>query len=122
MSSARRLRSQPSPNKSVVPDRLILRADEPSCDENLTNHKALLAPMLGCAGAGLEAVVEVEMISEKKSGTSFASALRRELADRAQKYAQTEGLPYCLSYGETPIVCFAPRADSGRFSPFLACL
>jgi hypothetical protein len=50
---------------------------------------------------------------------SFAGALRRELADRAQKYARTEGLPHCLSYGEAPSVCFAPYEDDSRHGNFL---
>jgi hypothetical protein len=48
-----------------------------------------------------------------------AAALRRELADRAKKYAEAEGLPHCLSYGEAPIVCFAPYADDRRHGNFL---
>jgi hypothetical protein len=67
----------------------------------------------------METVVEAAMISEKKSATSFAAALRRELADRAQKYAQAEGLPHCFSYGETPIVCFAPYENNSRHGNFL---
>lgn len=43
---------------------------------------------------------------------NLASALRREVADRAQKYAEAKGLPHCLSYGEAPIVCFAPYEHS----------
>ena len=39
---------------------------------------------------------------------NFAAALRRELAERAQRYAQAKGLPHCLSHGEAPIVCFLP--------------
>jgi len=50
---------------------------------------------------------------------SFAAALRRELAERAQKYAQSEGLPHCLSYGEAPIVCFAPYEHDSLHGNFL---
>ena len=35
---------------------------------------------------------------------NFAAALRRDLAEQAKKYTQAEGLPYCLSYGDAPIV------------------
>jgi hypothetical protein len=49
----------------------------------------------------------------------FAAALRRELAERAQKYAQAERLPHCLSYGEAPIVCFAPYEQGSRHGNFL---
>jgi hypothetical protein len=50
---------------------------------------------------------------------SFAGALRRELVDRAQKYARTQGLPHCLGYGEAPSVCFAPYEDDSRHGNFL---
>lgn len=50
---------------------------------------------------------------------NFAAALRRELAERAQKYAQAEGLPYCLSYGDAPTVCFAPYEDDSPHGNFL---
>jgi len=50
---------------------------------------------------------------------NLALALRRELADRALKYAQSERLPHCLSYGETPIPCFAPYAGGSRHGNFL---
>jgi hypothetical protein len=50
---------------------------------------------------------------------NFAAALRRELAHRAQKYAEAEGLPHCLSYGEAPIVCFAPYEHGSRHGNFL---
>src|SRR5947209_4447965 len=50
---------------------------------------------------------------------NFAAALRRELADRAQKFAEARGLPYSLSYGDAPIVCFAPHAEGSRHGNFL---
>jgi hypothetical protein len=50
---------------------------------------------------------------------NFASALRRELAVRAQKYAQSEALPHCLSYGEPPVVCFPPYEDGTRHGNFV---
>ena len=50
---------------------------------------------------------------------NFAATLRRELADRAQKYAHDEGLPHCLSYGDDPTVCFAPYEDDSRHGNFL---
>jgi hypothetical protein len=59
------------------------------------------------------------LIPPKTTSMNFAFALRRELADRAQKYAQAEGLPHCLSYGEAPIVCFAPYEDDRRHGNFL---
>jgi hypothetical protein len=46
--------------------------------------------------------------SQIPANANKAATLRRELAERAQKYAQAEGLPHCLSYGEAPTVCFAP--------------
>ncbi len=50
---------------------------------------------------------------------NFAAALRRELADHAQKYAHAEGLPHCLSYGETPIVGFAPYEHDSLHGNFV---
>jgi hypothetical protein len=50
---------------------------------------------------------------------SLAAVLRHELAKRAQKYAQAEGLPYCLSYGESPIVCSPSYEDDSRHGNFL---
>jgi hypothetical protein len=50
---------------------------------------------------------------------NFAAALRRELAVHAQKYAQSEALPHCLSYGEAPVVCFSPSEDDTQHGNFL---
>jgi hypothetical protein len=50
---------------------------------------------------------------------NLASALRRDLAFRAQKHAQTEAVPHCLSYGEAPIVCFSPYEQDSRHGNFL---
>jgi hypothetical protein len=51
---------------------------------------------------------------------SLAADLRRDLADRAHKYAVTHGLPHCLSYGESPIACFTPYDNDMRHGNFLA--
>jgi len=50
---------------------------------------------------------------------NFATMLRLDLADRARKYAELHGLPYCLSYGESPTVCFAPSDQDARHGNFL---
>jgi hypothetical protein len=50
---------------------------------------------------------------------NFAADLRRDLADRALKYAAVQGLPHSLSYGALPIVCFAPHEDGLRHGNFL---
>lgn len=50
---------------------------------------------------------------------NFADALRRDLAERAQKYAEAEELPHCFSYGQPPIVCFAPYDHGSRHGNFL---
>jgi hypothetical protein len=50
---------------------------------------------------------------------NFATMLRLELAERARKYAELLGLPYCLSYGESPTVCFAPSERDERHGNFL---
>lgn len=39
---------------------------------------------------------------------NYSAPLRRELAQRALKFAETYSLPHSLSYGEVPVVCFAP--------------
>lgn len=47
---------------------------------------------------------------------NFAAPLRRDLALRALKFAQANSLPHSLSYGETPVVCFAPgESHHGNF-------
>jgi hypothetical protein len=50
---------------------------------------------------------------------NFAADLRRELAHRAQKYAQAENLPHCLGYGDAAIVCFAPYKNDSRHGNFM---
>jgi hypothetical protein len=50
---------------------------------------------------------------------NFATMLRLELAERARRYAELHGLPYCLSYGESPSVCFAPSEQDARHGNFL---
>ena len=48
---------------------------------------------------------------------NLSAPLRRELAQRARKYAEAHGLAHSLSYGEVPVVCFAP--DDVRHGNFL---
>jgi hypothetical protein len=50
---------------------------------------------------------------------NYARELRCELSALAQKYAEAGGLPYCLSYGDAPVVCFVPHADQSRHGNFL---
>jgi hypothetical protein len=50
---------------------------------------------------------------------SFAPCLRRDLAERAFTYARAEGLPHSLSYGEAPMVYFAPHEEGSRHGNFL---
>lgn len=40
---------------------------------------------------------------------NFSAQLRRDLAQRALRFADANSLPHSLSYGETPVVCFAPE-------------
>jgi hypothetical protein len=49
----------------------------------------------------------------------FAAFLRRDLAQRAHQYARAQSLPHCLSYGETPMVCFEPCPGNSRHGNFL---
>jgi hypothetical protein len=37
---------------------------------------------------------------------NLGGLLRRDLAERAQECAREHGLPHCLSYGQSPAVCF----------------
>jgi hypothetical protein len=49
---------------------------------------------------------------------NFSLPLRRELATRALAYAQSRSVPHTLSYGDSPIVCFAPEnSHHGNFFP-----
>jgi hypothetical protein len=48
-----------------------------------------------------------------------AGLLRRELGNRAERYARTYGLPHCLSYGQPPTVCFERYCDDSRHGNFL---
>jgi hypothetical protein len=50
---------------------------------------------------------------------SFASNLRRELADRALQFARSENLPYALSYGTMPVACFAPDENESVHGNFI---
>lgn len=50
---------------------------------------------------------------------NFAAVLRRELAERALRYAQAKRLPHCLSYGDAPTVCFLPHERDSRHGNFL---
>jgi hypothetical protein len=50
---------------------------------------------------------------------NFAAALRRDLAERARRYAQTGALPHGCSYGEEGIVCFVPYKGDSRHGNFL---
>jgi hypothetical protein len=59
------------------------------------------------------------LISEKTTRMNSAAALRAELGESALKYAQAEGLPHCLSYGDAPTVCFAPFEHDSRHGNFL---
>ncbi len=49
---------------------------------------------------------------------NLGGLLWRELAERAQEWAREHGLPDCLSYGQSPAVCF--ERDKGlRHGNFL---
>src|SRR6266404_5168816 len=53
------------------------------------------------------------------SGMSSAAALRRELSERAEKYAELNSAPSCLSYGESPTVCFESYGEGTKHGNFL---
>lgn len=50
---------------------------------------------------------------------SAVANLKFELADRARKYASARSLPFCLGYGDSPVVCFPPCGEDqhGNFYP-----
>jgi hypothetical protein len=51
--------------------------------------------------------------------TNFAGSLRRDLGFRAERYARAHGLPHCMSYGQSPTVCFEVYEDGSRHGNFL---
>jgi hypothetical protein len=55
----------------------------------------------------------------RRTRMNWAGPLRRDLSQRAEQYARTHGLPHCLSYGQTPTVCFEHYDDS-RHGNFLS--
>jgi hypothetical protein len=48
-----------------------------------------------------------------------AGSLRRELSQRAEQFGRNYGLPHCLSYGQSPTVCFERYDDGSRHGNFL---
>jgi hypothetical protein len=50
---------------------------------------------------------------------NIAAAIRRDLAERAGKYASSEAIPHCFSYGDSPVVCFSPYQGDSRHGNFL---
>jgi hypothetical protein len=50
---------------------------------------------------------------------NLGGLLGRELAECAQECAREHGLPHCLSYGQSPAVCFERDKDL-RHGNFLA--
>jgi hypothetical protein len=50
---------------------------------------------------------------------NVSAALRRALAQQAEKYALAESIPHCFSYGDAPAVCFFPYAGGSRHGNFL---
>ena len=45
--------------------------------------------------------------------------LRRILAAEAKHYAEAQAIPHCLSYGDSPVVCFHPYDGETRHGNFL---
>ena len=59
------------------------------------------------------------MIDQFPDSQASSYSLRRELSDRAQQYAITHNLPFSLSYGEAPTVCFECYDEGSRHGNFL---
>jgi hypothetical protein len=55
----------------------------------------------------------------RRTRMNRAGSLRRELSQRAEQYAQTLGLPHCLSYGQVPTVCFEHYDEDSQHGNFL---
>jgi|SRR5450432_54064 hypothetical protein len=49
----------------------------------------------------------------------FATCLRHELTRRAREYADSQKIPYVLSYGENPLVCFPEYGPDSRHGNFM---
>jgi hypothetical protein len=60
-----------------------------------------------------------EPVPVRRTRMNWSGSLRRELSQRAEQYAQTHGLPHCLSYSEAPTVCFERYDNASRHGNFL---
>jgi hypothetical protein len=49
---------------------------------------------------------------------NLATALRRDLCQRANKYVDMESIPHCLSYGDASTICFFPYERDLRHGNF----
>jgi hypothetical protein len=74
----------------------------------------------------METDEEVALISRdsetgqvQRARMNFAGSLRRELGDRAERYARANRLPHCLSYGHPATVCFEGYDNGSRHGNFL---
>src|SRR6266403_1342802 len=50
---------------------------------------------------------------------NLSIALRHAVTDQTKKYARAESIPPCLSYGDSPAVCFFPYESDLRHGNFL---
>jgi len=50
---------------------------------------------------------------------NYVNSLRSELIERARKYAAAHDMSYCLSYGQTPTICFDTAGAATRHGNFL---
>jgi hypothetical protein len=57
--------------------------------------------------------------ARNKFSMNFAATLRWELAERARSYAREQNLPHCLSYGESPVICFEPYDGGSMHGNFM---
>jgi hypothetical protein len=60
-----------------------------------------------------------EPVPVRQMRMNRAGSLRRELSQRAEQYARDHELPHCLSYGQTPTVCFEHYDDGSQHGNFL---
>src|SRR5205807_10042922 len=67
--------------------------------------------------AGIEAMSSSAMSATRSVGR-YGAALRQEICARNLEFSKKNKLAHCLSYGETPVVCYEPANQThGNFLP-----
>ena len=58
-------------------------------------------------------------LCKRRVRMNLSVALRRAVTEQAKKYAHSESIPHCFSYGDDPAVCFFPYESDLRHGNFL---